>query len=269
MRVALLALAVMLAPGVAAADERADDAVALVVLVEGHRFYIGNDTDPEYRDPELPERVIIEPTRGIHAALRDALAAPAGQPGWRGALLVYGAEVEVRLPMGPLARLNGDALGPQARSRGVFGRDLAAGLRAALAELRGVTAGRRVLFVISDGFGPQPVDDFHALRRQLDDAQIEVHAFRHQTRSHIAGDDEAKNEAVMRALGTYHAVAAAADLPAAVAAATAAIAAAPPPAAQDGAAPATPRKRWRWKLWLAIGLGGVVLAFATRLARRR
>ena len=180
------------------------DSLAIVVLVEGHEYYFGND---KYKEPPKPNPdgsiEVVAITGGVYETIKLALDAPggdspdeipttisrAGPPGSKGALLVYGTGVDVRQPMGNLADLTGDKLGEQERQKNNVTRDLMAGLNEAKAQLERTSASRKVLFVISDGVDPtaQP-DDFKALKKQFDAAKIDVYPLSLQSVSEYIGD---------------------------------------------------------------------------------
>lgn len=193
-----------------------DEPLALVVLVEGHELYMGNDS---YAASACPADAICEEvsrTAGAHAALALALGGPddrripttmakAGPPGSQGALLVYGDGVDVRHPMRPLAELTGDKLGAQERQRGVSDRDLFAGLRAAHALLA-ATQARRVLIVISDGVDPSvSPDEIRAVRNLLLRDRIDLYILSLRSSADHVGDPMDVRERGfdnLRALGT-------------------------------------------------------------------
>lgn len=203
--------------------------LALVVLVEGHEYYIGNHrTYPRCPEPDCEEGR----TEGLHAALTSALGSPGGAataagptpisqlgpPGSLGALLVYGDGVDVRRSMADLRTLTGATLGPQARQSGVYARDLVVGLRAAQAQLAQVHARRKLLLVIGDG-----VDDAAGaaeLARVADElarARIGVASLTWLRGGEFIGDrapfrDEGR--AALRALGDHGTFRSAYELPA-------------------------------------------------------
>lgn len=167
------------------------ESLAVVVLVEGHEYYFGNDKykEPAKPNPTCPDCPVefVAITPGVYDVIKGALDAPqdenevpttishAGPPGSKGALLVYSTEVEARQPMGPLTDLTGDKLGEQERQRGNVTRHLLDGLREAKDQLARTPAARKVLFLISDGVDPGgSAEDFRALRQEFDKEKIEV-----------------------------------------------------------------------------------------------
>jgi hypothetical protein len=220
---------------------KSSDSLAIVVLVEGHQYYFGTDkyvqppAPPNPDAPVDPSAVRIIGTKfskGVYDTICNALDAPAGKEdetpttissagnpsGSKGALLVYSVGVDVRYPMGALKDLTCDKLGAQELQKGKTSRELAEGLREALAQLKKASATRRVLFVIADGFDAGSVDDIKNIRKQFDNEKIDIFAFHLEAASDlIAQDDPQKNASIMKALGTggegsYYKIKDAADL---------------------------------------------------------
>jgi hypothetical protein len=219
---------------------KSSDSLAIVVLVEGHQYYFGNDKyvqAPPPPDPSAPPdpnavRVLIKVSKGVYDVIVNALDTPAGKAdeipttisaagnpsGSKGALIVYSVGADVRYPMGPLSGLTGATLGAQELQKGKTSRELAEGLRESLAQLKKASASRRVLFVISDGFDSSTPDDIKGIRKQFDNEKIDIFAFHLEAGSEfIAGDDPQKNASIMKALGqggegNYYKIKDAADL---------------------------------------------------------
>jgi hypothetical protein len=165
------------------------ESLAVVVLIEGHEYYFGNDKYKEQPKPACPDCPVevVAITPGVYEVIKQALDAPqdeneipttishAGPPGSKGALLVYSTGVDVRQPMGPLTDLTGDKLGEQERQKGNVTRELLAGLREAKDQLARTPASRKVLFLISDGVDPAGApEDFRALKTEFDKDKVEV-----------------------------------------------------------------------------------------------
>jgi len=201
---------------------KSGDSLAIVVLVEGHQYYFGNDKyvqappapDPASGGEQI--RVLVKQSKGVYDVIVNALDTPAGKAdeipttisaagnpsGSKGALIVYSVGADVRYPMGDLKGLTGATLGPQELQKGKTSRDLAEGLRESLTQLKKASASRRVLFVISDGFDAGSVDDIKGLQKQFANEKIDIFAFHLEAGSEfIAGDDPQKNTQVMKALG--------------------------------------------------------------------
>ncbi len=203
---------------------KSSDSLAIVVLVEGHQYYFGNDKYVQVAAPANPDappdpnavRIITKVSKGVYDVIVNALDAPAGKEeetpttissagnpsGSKGSLVVYSVGADVRYPMGPLNQLTGEKLGPQELQKGKTSRELAEGLREGLSQLKKASATRRVLFVIADGFDAGSVEDIKAIRKQFDNEKIDIFAFHLEAGSDfIAGDDPQKNASIMKALG--------------------------------------------------------------------
>ena len=182
---------------------KSGETLAVVVLIEGHEYYFGNDKYKEQPKPACPDCPVevVAITGGVYEVIKLALDAPqdenevpttishAGPPGSKGALIVYGTGVDVRQPMGPLSDLTGDKLGEQERQRGNVTRDLMAGLREAQQQLARTPATRKVLFLISDGVDPSAApEDFRALKTDFDKDKVDVFPLSLTASSEFIGD---------------------------------------------------------------------------------
>lgn len=211
------------------------ETLAVVILIEGHEYYFGNDKYKEQPKPDCDTCpvTIVAITPGVYDVIKMALDAPqdeneipttishAGPPGSKGALLVYSTGVDTRQPMGPLTDLTGDKLGEQDRQKGNVTRDLMIGLREAQGQLARTPATRKVLFLISDGVDPSAqADDFRALKADLDKDHVDVYPLSLQSSNEFIGD--AKNVrdqgfANLKTLGKARAVKDAKELQTAIA----------------------------------------------------
>ncbi len=203
---------------------KSSDSLAIVVLVEGHQYYFGNDKyvqAPAPANPDAPPdpnavRIITKVSKGVYDVICNALDAPGGKDdevpttistagnasSSKGALIVYSVGADVRYPMGPLKDVTCDKLGAQELQKGKTSREIAEGLRESLTQLKKASATRRVLFIISDGFFAGSVDEIKTIRKQFDSEKIDIFAFHLEAGSDfIAGDDPQKNSSVMKALG--------------------------------------------------------------------
>lgn len=148
MRIALalaVALAACGAPARAPAQienrARPEAPVTVAFLVNGMEIWLGNEdfeTDEAARYPGA-----------LHAVKRaiDAARPPTGQ----GLIVTYDMAATVVVPLGPIERVTGEALGEQRAYRGRIGVDLVTGVRLALDELAKAPPGERTLVVIGDG----------------------------------------------------------------------------------------------------------------------
>ena len=170
------------------------EALGLVVLVEGHEYYFGNDS---YKQAQTcagsqpagaPPCKVAKVTPGVYGAIYGGLAAidpedgipttisRAGPPGSKGALIVYSTAAETRFD-GALGDLSADRLGDPRLQEGKTSRELVAGLRLAQQTLARMGTRRKALLVFSDGFDASGGGAIAAIKRQLDDADVEVFAF--------------------------------------------------------------------------------------------
>ena len=122
------------------------DTIAIAFVVNGQEVWIGND---DYEPEDSPARY-LGILRHLKTALRDDPFAIAG-PGSKGVLISYADTVEVKRPMGSLARLTADSLGTQKDYNKKFGNAMVQGIQRGMSELRNVSASRKALVVLSDG----------------------------------------------------------------------------------------------------------------------
>jgi len=108
------------------------DPVGIVVLIEGDGFYLGTNQMAD----------------GITGAL--ASLASAGPPGSQGVVLTYADAVEVVQAVGPLTDLANVKLTVKATTGTKAARNLAVGLKGALAELDKLQTKRKALIIIGD-----------------------------------------------------------------------------------------------------------------------
>jgi hypothetical protein len=120
-------------------------AVAIVML--GWEQWIGNSTYRSEQDPARERGVLID----LQAALDKLDFKDAGPRGSLGTVITYADTAVIRVPMGPLGNLSGNALGAQKDYKGTKGYELVKGVELALAVLRKVQNPRKVLIVITDG----------------------------------------------------------------------------------------------------------------------
>jgi hypothetical protein len=120
-------------------------AVAIVML--SWEMWVGNSS---YREENDLTRVqgVLEP---LKAALDKLNFKEAGPKGSIGMVITYATTAGVKLPMGPLERLSGSALGTEQDYKGTTGFELVKGIELALAELKKVSNPRKVLIIITDG----------------------------------------------------------------------------------------------------------------------
>lgn len=205
---------------------KGSETVGIVVVVEGHEFYFGND---KYRvaqdckrkpedpppDPNKPCRV-VKASAGVYDIIKGTLETPgakdeeipttisrAGPSGSKGALIVYSAGAEKKYE-GDLKNFNAEKLGDQSAQQGKTSRELIEGLRMAVGILKKIGTNRKALFIISDGFDSSTIEEIKAIKKQLDDDKVEVFAFYLEAGSEFIQDDQAtlqKSKSIMQTLG--------------------------------------------------------------------
>ena len=127
--------------------QQGSQAVALAIVMQGWEMWIGNDTYRPKSDPTRATGVLVP----LGAAI-DKLGLPALTPaGSVGAVITYADRAQLRVPMGPIAKLTGSALGTQKDYANTVGGELVKGVELALAELRKAPQPLKVLIVLSDG----------------------------------------------------------------------------------------------------------------------
>ncbi|MBA3452860.1 MAG: FHA domain-containing protein, partial [Deltaproteobacteria bacterium] len=128
------------------------ETIAVAFVFNGQEVWIGND---DYEPEESPARY-LGILKNLKTALQTVPFATAGPAGSKGVLISYGDKAEVKIPMGPLANINAEALGSQKDYHKKFGTAMVEGIRLALAELHNVTASRKALVVVCDGSDTNP-----------------------------------------------------------------------------------------------------------------
>ncbi|HEY4239814.1 MAG TPA: hypothetical protein VGM88_08360 [Kofleriaceae bacterium] len=150
--------------GVAVASKKrswaqGDDRLALMVVMQSNEMWIGN-THTDKLAPDDPSR-----TLGALWALEQEWPAFDGPmaAGSQAGLVVYAEKAEVRVPLGPIAKLTKSALGTEADYFGRAGNDLAAGAALGYDQLAKSDAPIKLLLVIGDGNATNPETDKPAL----------------------------------------------------------------------------------------------------------
>ncbi len=197
-------------PSRAVPYHKSGETLGLVVLVEGHEYYFGNDTykqandckDPALLVPGQPCK-IVKVSAGVYTVIRGALEAPgakdedipttisrAGPPGSKGALIVYSAGAEKKFE-GDLKNLTADKMGDQRAQEGKTSRTFVEGLNMAAATLNKMGTARKALFIFSDGFDAGGIEEVAAIKKKLDADKVEVYAFYLEAASDFIPDDPA------------------------------------------------------------------------------
>ena len=153
----------------------------LVLVVEGHEYFWGNDqykTPNNCRDPAVlasgaPCR-LVKTTPGVFADLSAALPSmvAAARPDVDAAVIVYGDEAD-QVFTGAIAGLSPAAIGSQADREGQTQRNLPVALAAALDRLERAPRQHRQLVVVTDGYFDEALD-LTPLAKRLDAADVDV-----------------------------------------------------------------------------------------------
>jgi hypothetical protein len=121
--------------------------IAIAVVVLGQEVWMGNDDLTKRDDPARYPGAL----KALAKALDGSKLSAVGPSGSLAGIITYSAGAQVRLPMGPVAKLRGAALGGQQAYVGGIGDDLVAGVTMALAELGQAKTPRKAIIVIGDG----------------------------------------------------------------------------------------------------------------------
>jgi hypothetical protein len=149
-----------------------NETLAISFLVEGHTLFMGVDED-------------VERDKGVFKFIGPALdaATNAGPPGSKGEVIIYGNSPVVKLPMGDLTAVSAAALGGLKDYQSTTTRELLAGVNQAFADLKAVTAVRKVLIIIGDGMDTNAdaaKEQLKALKKDFDANKIDVFAVFYQ-----------------------------------------------------------------------------------------
>lgn len=149
-----------------------NETVAITFLIEGHMLFMGMDEE-------------VERDKGVFKFIGPALdvATNAGPPGSKGEVIIYGNSPIVKLPMGDLTAVSAAAIGGLKDYQGMTTRELVAGVNQAFADLKAVTAVRKVLIIIGDGTdtnAENAKDQLKLLRKDFESNKIDVYAVFYQ-----------------------------------------------------------------------------------------
>ena len=153
-----------------------NDTIAVVLVLEGHKLFIGNETYET--DPDS----VFEGVLNKLIPMVNKLPA-IGPPGSQGAIVVYHQGPDVKLPMGDIKNLTGDKLGVQKDYEDKTTRDLVSGVNAALTELRKVSTSRKVMIIVGDGADTDVArakPQLAEIRKQCLQDRIELYALAYQ-----------------------------------------------------------------------------------------
>jgi hypothetical protein len=158
--------------------------VAIAIVISGQELWMGNDLVEPDPSAQYPGAL-----RGFARAL-DQLHVDSAMPvGSTATVITYATGAKVRLPLGPIARLRGDALGTQRDYYQQIGTDLVAGVELAFHELARSEAPLKYIVVVGDGRDTDPdraADELAALRKRAAMDNVGVFAIVYRTTSFAA-----------------------------------------------------------------------------------
>lgn len=128
------------------------ESVAIAIVLEGWEIWIGNDTYVAEDDPSRYPGILL----ALAQALEKVNFKEAGPKGSMGMLITYADKAIVKIPMGSLDRITGNALGSQSDYKNTKGVELVKAVQLALAELTKVQTPIKAMIVISDGDDTNP-----------------------------------------------------------------------------------------------------------------
>jgi hypothetical protein len=188
---------------------KSNETLGIVLLIEGHEYYFGNDVYKQAQDCKDPAIIasgqpckIVKVAAGVFTVISGALEAPgakddeipttisrAGPPGSKGVMIVYSAGPEKRYD-GDLKNLTADKLGDQRAQEGKTSRTFIEGLQAAQQALTKIGTNRKALFIFSDGFDvADATEEITAIKKKLDADKVEVFAFYLEATTDFIPDD--------------------------------------------------------------------------------
>jgi hypothetical protein len=158
------------APDRVVSFEAGPKAVAYAFVLEGQEVFVGNDTFET--DENARYKGLLVPFEAGFDSL-GFTRAPAGS---QATIITYATGTNVRLPLGPIAKLQAKAFGTQGEYKNFRGTDLALGIEAGVHALELSPAAIKVLVAI--GSGEDTNNDtargkLAALRQREQDAGIE------------------------------------------------------------------------------------------------
>ena len=122
------------------------ETIAIALVINGQEIWIGND---EVETDENAKYAGV--LKNLEGAIDKLQLGNAGPTGSKGIVISYSQGAEIKVPMGPLDKITGGALGGQKDYRGKIGTDMVQGITMAMAELSKVTTDRKALIVVGDG----------------------------------------------------------------------------------------------------------------------
>jgi len=182
----------------------------IALVIAGQEVMMGNVTI-EAADSPARFPGYLESLRAGLTAMDLSSTMPAGS---QGLLITYAEGPRVRIPIGAIARLSGEAIGTEKDYYMRFGTDLVGGIELAMTELGHASAPRKVLIVVGDG---HDTDDELAAKRL---PELKGRAAREQIETYAIvykGALSADGEVISKMIPRTVAVASASAIPAALA----------------------------------------------------
>jgi len=121
--------------------------IALALVVQGSEIWLGND---DIEPADSPARY----TGALKSIVHELEAAPLAKhapAGSKAMLITYANKAAIRVPLGPIDKVTGKALGTQKDYQNNNGTEMVQGVALALAELHKTAAARKIVIVIGDG----------------------------------------------------------------------------------------------------------------------
>jgi hypothetical protein len=141
------------------------ETIAIALVINGQEIWIGND---EVETDENAKYAGV--LKNLEAAIDKLQLGSAGPTGSTGIVISYSQGAEIKVPMGPLDKITGAALGGQKDYRGKIGTDMTSGITMAQGELTKVRTDRKALIVVGDGCDTNPEE----AKRQLPQLKKEL-----------------------------------------------------------------------------------------------
>jgi hypothetical protein len=130
-----------------AAKAAAAQPTTLAIVYPGWELWIGNDDVMPADDPSRYPGAL----KAVVAAFDKVDLAKALPAGSQATLISYADKVKVRVPLGPVDKLRGEAFGTQKDYVMALGNELVLAVSEAIGQLEKAPAGKRALIILSDG----------------------------------------------------------------------------------------------------------------------
>jgi FHA domain len=123
-----------------------NETIAIALVINGQMIWIGND---DYEQDENAKYTGV--LKNLEQAIDKLQLGNAGPAGSKAEVISYSNGVEVKVPMGDLKNITGQALGSQQDYKNKIGTDMVSGITTALTDLGKVATARKALIVVGDG----------------------------------------------------------------------------------------------------------------------